>query len=144
MSQMQSQISKIKIKYSLQELKAARLFIHKQLQKISVCEDDINMIVLSVDEVCANLIIHGNEANKADKIEITILKEANGIRVNILDHGISFNPVNFKEKSLASLVSEKKKGGMGLILVNKIMDKIDYQIEETYNVCSMFKSVKVC
>lgn len=102
------------------------------------------MIVLSVDEVCANLIIHGNEANKTDKIEISILKEANGIRVNILDHGISFNPVNFKEKSLASLVSEKKKGGMGLILVNKIMDKIDYQIEETYNVCSMFKSVRLC
>lgn len=136
--------SKIKIKYSLSELIIARLFVTRQLGRFNMAENDINMIALSVDEVCANLIIHSIKSNPKNKIEISLIKELTGIRINILDHGLSFNPVNFKEKSLASLVSEKKKGGMGLILVNKIMDKIDYQIEETYNVCSMFKSVRLC
>jgi serine/threonine-protein kinase RsbW len=134
-------LAKISINCSLQELKVARSFINEQLQLIHVSDNDINMITLSVDEVCANLIIHALKLNLEDKIEITLFKENNGIRVNILDHGISFNPVNFKEKSLEVLVKEKKKGGLGLILVNKIMDKIDYHIEETYNVCSMFKNV---
>jgi serine/threonine-protein kinase RsbW len=144
MQNQQHTLAKISISCSLQELKVARTFINEQLHLIHVCDNDINMITLSVDEVCANLIIHAQQNKLEDKIEITLFKEEGGIRVNILDHGISFNPVNFKDKSLEVLVKEKKKGGLGLILVNKIMDKIEYQIEETYNVCSMFKRVTLC
>ena len=144
MQKQQHTLAKISISCSLQELKTLRDFISVELNKVHVSDNDVNMIILSVDEVCANLIIHAQKKNVNDKIEITLLRESEGIRVDILDHGISFNPINFKEKTLETLVSEKKKGGLGLMLVNKIMDKIDYQIEETYNVCSMFKRVTLC
>ena len=141
---MQHAISNININYSLSELKIVRAFIYVQLHSLHVSDNDINMITLSVDEVCANLIIHAQKTPANNEIEITLFKEDGGIRVNILDHGISFNPINYKEKNLDTIVSEKRKGGIGLILVNKIMDKIEYHIEETYNVCSMFKKVTLC
>jgi serine/threonine-protein kinase RsbW len=144
MQKQQNIIAKTSIHCDLLELKNARSFINEQLQKIHVCDNDINMIVLSVDEICANLIKHALNLKPEDTIEITLIKENGGIRVNVLDHGISFNPVNYYEKSIQKLIHEKKKGGLGLMLVNKIMDKIEYQIEETYNVCSMYKRVTLC
>lgn len=144
MQKQQNILANTSILCDLQELKHARSFINEQLQKIHVCENDISMIVLSVDEICANLIKHAQNLKPTDAIEITLIKENGGIRVNILDHGLSFNPINYYEKALETIISEKKKGGLGLMLVNKIMDKIDYQIEETYNVCSMYKRVHLC
>jgi serine/threonine-protein kinase RsbW len=144
MQKQQNIIAKTSIHCSLNELKLVRTFIGNQLQQIHVCDNDIDMIVLSVDEICANLIKHALNLKPDETIEITLIHENGGIRVNILDHGISFNPVNYYEKSIQKLIHEKKKGGLGLMLVNKIMDKIEYQIEESYNVCSMYKRVTLC
>ena len=140
--EMQTTLINFSVNTSLDELAMVRTTISEQLVKFPLTEIEINQIVLSVDEICANLVLHAEKKKLADSIEISLIKEENGIRVNILDHCISYNPITNKENNIDSLIKERKKGGIGLILVNRIMDNIEYRIEETYNICSLFKRMK--
>ncbi len=48
------------LKTSLPEI---RNFIWGRLEDVSLPESEKNLIVLAIDEVCANLIVHSNKLN---------------------------------------------------------------------------------
>jgi serine/threonine-protein kinase RsbW len=54
---------KLRVSCSIDNLKEIRSFVNKRLQELSVSELEINMIVLAVDEICANIIIHSNKSD---------------------------------------------------------------------------------
>jgi serine/threonine-protein kinase RsbW len=66
-----------------------------------------------------------------------------GIVVDIFDNGKPFNPTIYKKLSIDSIVRTKRKGGLGLALVNKIMDKVEYSVYNQLNVCRMKKRVSL-
>jgi len=132
----------IKVNCSTKNLKEIRTFVEASLKDLSVPAIDIGMIVLAIDEICANFIIHSNHCNEDQEIEILIKNENQGISIEILDQGEYFDISSYKEPELQELIKEKRKGGMGLLLVKRIMDSIEFKKENNQNVCKLFKKVK--
>ncbi len=133
----------IKVKCDKYNLKEIRKFVSDTLRQISVSEDNTNMIVLAVDEICSNLIIHSNECNEQQFIELTIQvkHEPEGIVFEIIDNGHAFNYSTYEEPSLAEIIKQKRQGGMGMMLVRRIMDSIEFRSEKSHNVCRLFKKI---
>lgn len=105
--------------------------------------DDVqaNMLVLAVDEVCANLIIHAHNCNEKDSLEINIEKKDSGITFEIKDKSVSFDFTKYSEPTLNGLAQEGRKGGIGLLLVRRIMDKIEFQQAKEYSICRLYKNL---
>ena len=83
-------------------------------------------MVLAVDEVCANVIIHSNKCNENEKLEVfTELKE-NEVIFEVIDNGRGYDLRKHEAPNLKEIVKSKRKGGVGLLLVQKIMDEIDF------------------
>lgn len=131
----------IKIPCSKENLKVIRDFVNKSLIALKVNDAESDVIVLAVDEVCANVIIHSCNCDISKNLELEVKKEHQNIIVNIKDSGLSFNPLEHKSNSLQEIVEAKRKGGLGLMLVNRIMDKIEYKVEKTFNICTLYKNV---
>ncbi len=132
----------IKISCSTDKLLEIRNFISKTLHSHAYPEASAHKLVLAVDEVCANLIIHSNDCNPSESIELFIyFKEKESITFEIIDRGISFDMNKYKEPSLEELVSSKRKGGLGLMLVKRIMDKIEFKTEKNTNICRLVKLI---
>ena len=130
---------------SKEKLKKIREFVSEVLHKYNLTEVKINELVLAVDEVCANLIIHSHNCNPQESFEIKIdVNKNEGITFYIIDDGkIGFNLNQYKEPSLNELIKKQKKGGVGLILVNRIMDDIQFKCSPERNVCRLFKKLKI-
>ena len=114
------------------------------LEQYSISEVDINMLVLAVDEICANLIVHTyNTQQKVNCIELHINVEENiGITFEIIDHNNEgFNIINYKEPMLKELVKSRRKGGLGLMLVKRIMDEVQFKSNGNRNICRLFKAI---
>jgi serine/threonine-protein kinase RsbW len=65
--------NKIKIVRDPKNLKTVRDFVSSTLQGMSIPDPDINMMVLAVDEVCANRILHSplnSHEGKNNNIEL--------------------------------------------------------------------------
>lgn len=129
------------VKCKKNKLKEIREFVTGVLQSYALTEIEINKMVLAVDEVCANLIIHSYNCDPKETIELSIDVENDCITFEIIDRGLGFNICNYKEPSLTEVVKEKKKGGIGLMLVRRIMDDIEFRRETGQSVCKLSKKI---
>lgn len=123
-----------------ERLKEIRHFVAEVLTDIGLSEIDAHKVILAVDEVCANLIIHSNKCNPSECLELFIEDHGKeGVLFEIIDYGIGFNYNNYKEPNLEEIIRKRKKGGLGIMLVKNIMDTVEFKNEENKNICRMIK-----
>jgi len=127
---------------SLSNLKGIRDFVRNTLNENHVPELQISAIVLALDEMCSNLMIHAHHCNPEHFLELHINHPGKGTFVfEIIDDGNVFDINQFNEPGMDNLVHEKRKGGLGIRLVKSIMDKIEYKTEGGKNICRLTKLV---
>lgn len=114
----------------------------KVLEENDIHEMESHKMVLAVDEVCANLIIHSNDCNPQHQIDVIIdFPSASKIIFLIKDKGLTFNYQLYKEPSIEEIISSKRKGGVGLMLVKRIMDKVEFSKDKNCNICRLTKKI---
>ncbi len=118
-----------------------RLFLSEVFEPIGISEIAKNQMILAVEEVCANLIIHSHGCNPNDRIHLYVTVDDNKITFEIADNGLAFNLMEYKAPELAEVVRKKKKGGLGIMLVKKIMDKIEFENSKDKNICRLVKQL---
>ena len=127
---------------SLENLKGVRDFIRKSLRSHVASDVILNEIILAMDEMCSNLMIHAHQCNPDHTLEIRIDVPAKGkIIFEILDDGEMFDINRFHEPGIDSLIQEKRKGGLGIRLVKSIMDEVQYINRDGRNICRLTKTI---
>lgn len=127
---------------SLSNLKGIREFIRTSLSGQGVPEIELGAIILALDEMCSNLMIHAHHCNPDHLLELHIEIPAKGKFIfEIIDDGSVFDINQFHEPELDNLVHEKRKGGLGIRLVKSIMDSVEYHHRSGKNICRLVKTV---
>jgi len=132
----------LKLYCKTNQLVILRSFLNEILVKTSLPEIEQHQVILAVDEVCANLMIHSHQCDPAHFITVQVLIQENGLIVEISDSGESFNLLEYQEPEVLEVKKTKRKGGLGIILVKKIMDKIEFESSGSLNTCRLFKNLK--
>ena len=89
----------------------------------------INRILIAVDEAVTNIIEHGYEGPVNGVIEIVCEVEPETFTISIIDQGASFDPRSMTDVDIQRHVAQGKAGGLGIFLIRKIMDVVDYHHE---------------
>ena len=133
---------KLKISCSKNHLKEIRAFVSEILHQHNFPDEDSAKVILAVDEICANMIIHSNHCNPAETLQLRVqyLKQEK-IIFEIKDKGEGFDMKGYQEPSLEELIQTRRKGGIGLMLVKKIMDKIEFTHAKGENICRLEKNL---
>ena len=127
------------------KLQNIRTFVQDQLKPYPLSEVILNQLVLAVDEVCSNLMIHSHHCNPRHNIELTItVEKGRGIAFEISDEGKGFNLHMYQEPCIEEIIKARRKGGVGLLLVKRIMDRVEYDFDEkaNRNVYRLYKFTK--
>jgi len=133
---------KFKVPCSKNRLGDIREFLQRVLSENSIPEVTINTLILAVDEVCANLIIHSHNCNPDEHIELKVKVTGNSeITFDIIDRGDGFNISDYQEPLISDIVKQKRKGGIGLMLVRRIMDEIELIQGKKKNVYRLHKKI---
>ena len=125
---------------SKDELVKIRQFTSDALEDQKVPDLQAHKLVLAVDEVCANLIIHANDCNPENRIEFNIQFKSKMIVFTFKDRGVGFDINQYESPSMEEIVSTRRQGGLGLMLVKRIMDKIEFSTEKNHNICRLIKT----
>ncbi len=127
---------------SLSNLKGIREFIRNSLKDSGISEMDMAAIILALDEMCSNLMIHAHHCNPDHLLELHIdVPEKGRLVFEIVDDGNVFNINQFHSDNINDLVHDKRKGGLGIRLVKSIMDNIEYFTRDNKNVCRLTKLI---
>ena len=136
-------IHSYKVSCERDNLRLIREFVGVVLKSIALSEIEINQLILAVDEVCSNLIIHSQQCNPEKSIEIHIHHQPDSILFELMDYNSEhFDLSNYQKPNIHQLVKERRKGGFGLMLVNNIMDHVEVAYEKKCSTWRMYKYLK--
>ena len=134
---------KLTIACKKDNLAVIRQFISQSLDLYEIHDLEKHKLVLAIDEVCANLIIHANHCNPNESLEVRLdVMPHQQIIFTIVDRGAGFDINAYQEPSMNEIISSKRKGGLGLMLVKRIMDKIEFSTEKNHNICTLIKELE--
>ena len=86
-------------------------------------------IVMALEEACENIISHAYSKNDSDKdIKIIIEFDSKKLSITVIDKGRGFSRDKGIEKKIGEKTTELKIGGLGLYIIENLMDSIDYSI----------------
>ena len=122
-------------------LKRIRTFVADMLEPYALADVLNNQLILAVDEISANFIIHSNHEDESKQIRVGFTSKGRQLIFEISDEGAAFSPDNYHEPVLRDLILQGRKGGVGILLVNRIMDKVEYLRKGNRNICRMYKTV---
>ncbi|MDX5421631.1 MAG: ATP-binding protein [Hymenobacteraceae bacterium] len=132
----------IEVNCTKKNLKLIRDFVTEYLRTLTLSDILMNQIVLAVDEICANLIIHANHEDPTKFITLTVKEQQDMLKFEISDNGIAFRRSEYKEPDIEENIRMGKRGGVGIALVNRIMDKVEFTTNGTRNTCLLYKKIR--
>jgi serine/threonine-protein kinase RsbW len=93
-------------------------------------DNDMRPVVdLAIEELFTNLVKYNTETDAEIKIEMTPLKA--GIEVSLTDYDVErFDPSAAATVDINAPLEERTPGGLGIYLVMKMVDSIQYQYED--------------
>lgn len=95
---------------------------------------------LALEELLSNTISYGYEDGEPHRIEIILRLEGGMLVIAIVDDGKAFDPTKAPEPGLPASLEDDELGGIGLLLVNRMMDGIEYQRRADCNVVVLTKN----
>ena len=99
------------------------------------------VINVVLDDAVSNPINYGFEIGTEHVIEVRMALIDGFLRVEVIDDGIAFNPLQQEDADITLGIDERKIGGLGILLMKELMDEVRYAREGNYNHLIMEKAV---
>ncbi len=126
MSHTTSYRHELSIPSDLGSLVRAREFVETAAKSCGFTDSDVYQLSLAVDEACSNLIRHAYKNAVDGLITLRAAQIDDGIVFSILDRAQSFNPLEVAQPDMQEYFKSFRHGGLGVHLMRRIMDKIEY------------------
>jgi len=102
-----------------------RDFVQEAGEKLLIPNKVLANTKLAVDEACTNVVKHGYHGTVGD-IDVTIIGNGREFSIEIRDSGQNFDLRSVRSPDLKMYVETRRKGGLGVFLMNQLMDEVRY------------------
>ncbi len=96
-------------------------------------------IAVAVDEAATNVIEHAYGGATDRVVELRYEDRGEDLRVDVVDNGATIDPKAMPRVDLDEYVSDRRKGGLGIHLMSKIMDSVTFRRSARRNVCCLIR-----
>jgi len=135
-------MNELTLEATLENLNKVQEFVEKQLDDAG-CSMKIKMQVsIAVEEIYVNIAHYAyNPETGNATIKCSVGGDPIQIIIQFLDSGVPFNPLNKEDADTTLSADERDIGGLGILMVKKSMDSVDYEYVDGKNVLTLKKTV---
>ena len=119
---------------------AANGWFERFLGDAKVPDDARADLLVVFEEVVVNVVMHAYRGT-AGTIEITAERTAEALMLTVRDDGPPFDPLAQPEPDLDLPIAQRPLGGLGVHLVKRLCDRIQYQRRGESNILVMTKEI---
>lgn len=116
----------ISVPASTAYISAVRDFVGLYANQFGFTDREVDEIRLAVDEAYTNVIKHAYQSDDNQRVLISIGAVNDEFWVSITDQGRAFNPEQYSEPDIKERIRLKKRGGVGVYLIRRLMDAVEY------------------
>ena len=120
---------------NLEALAQVRDFVKRAAQKADLDKQTVYRLVLAVDEMVANIVIHGyQEVGLSGDVSVTSQIANGALSVTLDDTALQYNPLERLDPvDLEAPLEERQIGGLGVFLAKRGVDQLSYEYVNGHN-----------
>ena len=100
-------------------------------------------LMISCDEIFTNIASYAYpDGNGNIAVTVEFISETLCLRIIFSDSGTAFDPLEISEPDTGSALSERKIGGLGIFMVKKMMDSVEYCRQDGKNILTLTKCLE--
>jgi len=97
---------------------------------------------LALEEILTNIISYGYPDNREHEIKVRLSVQPGEVKAEVEDDGHPFNPLEAPEADTTKPLEERTIGGLGIHLVRKLMDDLEYKRQGDRNLLTIKKKTQ--
>lgn len=132
---------KITIKNTIEEVQRAIIAFEEFAAAHSIPTNLMLKVNIVLDELLSNIVKYSFPDGKEHVIDITLELFTTGkLTLCLTDEGVPFNPFSAPDPDLSIPLEEREIGGLGILIVKRLMDEYHYKRQANLNITSMIKN----
>ena len=125
---------------TLNNIPMVTAFIDEQLEALNCPMKAQMQIDVAIDELFGNIAHYAYPGGAGDATVRFDFNEATRMAsITLIDSGIPFDPLQKDDPDLTIPADERAVGGLGIFMVKKTMDSMEYRREEGLNILTIHK-----
>ena len=138
----------LQVEASLEKYEEVQRFVLDNLIGVELTEAELADLNIMIEEIFVNIASYAYKAmdipDSEKTVEIILERLGEGtIKIQFADSGIEFNPLMKNDPDINADYNDRGIGGLGIYMVKKSMDNVEYIREGTQNVLTVTNTYKM-
>ena len=129
------------IKNKISELEKIAQFIEEIGEELGLSMELQMNLNLVMEEMVTNVIFYAYPQDEEADIELLVKSDGKELTFVLSDQGKEYDPTAKEDSDMSVNPAERELGGMGIFIVNNIMNNVTYQRLEGKNLLTMTKGI---
>ena len=137
----QNAVHELTVAATTENLAAVTEFIDAQLEQADCPMKAQMQIDMAVEEIFVNIAHYAYAPDTGDAtVRVELSEEPRAVRITFLDRGTPYDPLRKEDPDVTASAEERKIGGLGIYLVKKTMDDVQYLYRDGQNILTIQKN----
>ncbi|MBD5518357.1 MAG: ATP-binding protein [Lachnospiraceae bacterium] len=125
---------------SADRLEEVQEFVRGELEAAGCSLKVMSQVEIAVEEIYVNIVHYAYPSGGGEAvIRCEAGSEPPKIAIQFLDAGTPFDPLEKEDADISLSAEERSIGGLGILMVKKLMDEVTYSYEDGKNVLTIVK-----
>lgn len=132
------------VEAAVENIEIVTQFITGELEKLNCPAKAEMQIIVAIDELFGNIAryAYSPKIGKAT-VRVEIEDDPLSVIITFIDNGVPFNPLELDDPDTDAPADERKIGGLGIFMVKKTMNMVEYEYSQGQNILKIKKNLSV-
>ncbi len=137
-----SDMKELTIEATPENVDRAIEFVDEMLEKYGCGMKEQMAIDVAVDELFANIAHYAyNPETGYATVRVDVVEEPLAVEITFVDNGIPYDPLAKLDPDTTLSIEDREIGGMGIFIVKKSMDSVNYEYKDGKNILTIKKKL---
>jgi anti-sigma regulatory factor (Ser/Thr protein kinase) len=136
---MQNWVKEIVVDSKFENVRTLTEFVENSLEPLNPSPKAIMQIGVAIDELFSNVVRYSGSSNM--KLILNVNEDVLTAKLTFIDEGVEYDPLKKTDPDVSLSAEDREIGGLGIFLVKKIMDGVEYKRDGQKNVLTVVKKL---
>ncbi len=135
-------MKELTVEAAVENIEVVTDFVNEELEKLDCPLKARRQIDVAIDELFGNIAryAYSPDVGKAT-VRFSVEEDPLEVTITFIDNGIPFNPLEKSNPDTHLSAEERPIGGLGIFLVKKSMDLVEYEYKNGQNILKIKKNI---
>lgn len=135
-------MNELTLEAAVENIPKVTAFVDEQLEALDCPMKAQMQIDVAIDELFSNIANYAYGLEKGNAtVRVEIVEEPLSVCITFIDNGVAYDPLSKEDPDVTLSAEERGIGGLGIYLVKKTMDAIEYRYENGQNILTIKKNI---